>query len=172
MTLYLRDDGPVCYEVPLWRTAVGPLPDAVQRLRSVPVSWWWLSEDHQFRRDLTPLDESSSSQLSVDLASGETEDVDRMIMLFGIDPTSPKIDAPEVFRHARLFDRGQQSLVRLIILDSGDEVEQFTFANASSPLDDLWRAFGRPPGEFKQRSYQGLHGIKLQNLLDQDSHSQ
>ena len=151
---YLRENGPVAYELDLFAANPRERTDA---MLSAGLEWSWRSPS----RDWTELSRVSLSAFLADVAAGE-------ILLAGTEPDAPHhiLDNVDIKDWIKRFSRLQPSpLVALIGVRSGKQL-LYVQQHASDSVNRLLDAWGLDKGSAERRSYARLGPLALESLAD------
>ena len=154
MACYLRENGPIAYELDLFSD--NPR-ERVEAMLSSGLEWSW----HTPSRDWTELTRVSLSAFLGDVSSGE-------ILLAGTegDATHHTLDNATVKEWIKRFGRLQPSpLVALISVRSSKHL-LYVQQHASESVNRLLEAWGLDKGSAERRSYARLGPLALESVGD------
>ena len=149
---YLRENGPIAYELDLFSTNPRERTEA---MLSSGLDWSWWSPS----RDWTELTRVSLSAFLADIASGD-------ILLAGTEGDAPhhSLDNAIVKDWIKRFSRLQPSpLAALISVRSGKEL-LYVQQHASDLVNRLLESWGLDKGSAERRSYARLGPLGLESI--------
>lgn len=139
MTLYLRSDGPVCYEVPLFEG--DRLELVVRQLVQSGLSWCWESRGSTVQeRPWTKLPPNDATEFLLDVRERDADGYGRYISLVG---TIEHVN-PDHVRDALLKFSMNQGPVQLAAVQLGDSPVEHVFVakTLTEPAQTLIEAWG------------------------------
>lgn len=150
---YLRENGPIAYELDLFGTTPRERADA---MISSELSWAWKSAS----REWTELTRISLSAFLADLATGK-------VMLTGTEEDSP-VDLSDamVKDWIRHFSRLQPSPLAAVINAADSRQLLFVQQHASDPVNRLLETWDLDKAAAQRKSYARLGPASLEALAD------
>ena len=147
VTAYVRDRGPICYEVSAFNDPTF-LRDLPQRLMNSECSWYWKSARNEepdpawvaralpVQRGLTRLAPTTVAGLADDLWENDLDGNRRLLLLAAIHPGAPRLEDGEPFRQAlRAFVTGVANPLCAVVQVLNDSPAGYVFV--PSPPDAL-----------------------------------
>ena len=126
ITRYTRDRGPICYKLQVF----SPASDAVKRLMSVRLQWYWDSSPrHPARnestaRKQTRLNSESLSAFVGDLEERDQDGYGRVILVVGLESTtSPLATGEALDEYLKEFSETESGSVQIAIFQPSDSSE-------------------------------------------------
>ena len=149
-TCFLRENGPIAYELDLFTTSPRERADAMM---SSPLTWAWKSGT----REWTHLTRISLSAFLGDVASGA--------MLIGTEAELPTdVTDRTVADWIRRFSRLQPVPLAAVIHVTADRQLLFVQQHASEAVNDLLAEWGLDKGAAERKSYARLGDASLETL--------
>lgn len=150
---YLRENGPIAYELDLFSSAPREAADA---MLSSAVEWSWKSDT----REWTALSRVSLSAFLADLTQGS-------VLLAGTDGEPPSdISDRLVADWIRPFAKADPSSLRAVISVSGGRGLLFVQQQASDAVNQLLGAFGIDKARAERKAYARLGPASLEAIAD------
>ena len=148
---YLRENGPIAYELDLFNTSPRERADAMM---SSPLSWAWKSGS----REWTELTRISLSAFLADVPSG--------VLLVGTDGELPMhVSDTVVADWIRHFSRLQPGPLAALINVNGGRQLLFVQQHASDAVNELLANWGIDKGSAERKSYARLGADSLEETL-------
>jgi hypothetical protein len=150
---YLRENGPIAYELDLFSSGARDRADAMM---SGEIFWAWKGAD----RDWTELTRVSLSAFLADLAAGD-------ILLVGTDTDVPVNLSDRIIKNwIRAFCRLQPSPATAVISLTRGRQLLFVQQHASEPIVRLLDAWGLDKGAAERKAYPHLGPSTLEAIAD------
>lgn len=184
LTVYLRENGPICYEV-----EVLPMNDRqsldkwTSELFDIKLTWYWESgrarpkvkhSQYSYLPEFRPptiLDISTKEIFLDDLSERDVDEYARFIVIFGVDSNSqtPISDVTHLKSALREFLTLERSQIRIIIIQIGDSPWENVFVphRPAQPVKQVLRKWGIDESLIRRkRSYEELYNAKLELLAE------
>lgn len=134
MRVFTRADGPICYEVRLYRGPGSGLLLAQQLLES-RIEWWWKSvpshaTEASHRRDLTRLSFQTASAFAGDFEEIEDDSYRRFFVAFGFQARVVVSDI-DLVRYVTEFINGADTPLSAVFVQIGDSPCELCFVPAA-----------------------------------------
>lgn len=152
VTCYLRENGPIAYEVDLFDAAPRDRADAMM---SADLAWAWTSGS----REWTHLTRISLSAFLSDVPKGVT-----VIAVEGDLPTDVNVGLVKDW--IRRFNRVQPVPLAAVITVIGPQQLLFVQQHASDAVNNLLDAWGLDKGAAVRKAYPRLGSASLESLAD------
>jgi len=150
---YLRENGPIAYELDLFASDPRERADAMM---DSELAWTWRSPD----RDWTHLTRVSLSAFLADAATGA-------VLLLGTEGETPHdLGNASVREWIRHFSRIQDSPIAAVISVAGGRQLLFVQQHASDSVNRLLDAWGLDKGSAQRQSYARLGQVALESIGD------
>lgn len=148
---YLRENGPIAYELDLFGSAPR---DRIDAMMSSGLSWAW----HSAARQWTELTRISLSAFLADLSSGG-------VLLIGTEGEPPVDLASETVKQwTRHFCRLQSSPLAAVISIADGRQLLFVQQHASGPVNALLDEWGIDKGAADRKAYPRLESASLESI--------
>ena len=149
-TCYLRENGPIAYEVDLFAAAPRDRADAMM---NSPLAWAWKSGT----REWTHLTRISLSAFLADVPGG--------VLLIGTETELPtEVADPAVADWIRRFCRLQPVPLAAVIRVGADRQLLFVQQHATEPVNRLLDDWGLDKGAAERKSYARLGDLSLERI--------
>lgn len=184
LTVYLRDQGAICYEAQLFNPAdKRSVARFIQQLLPTSVGWIWESlrtgpvginsevRDLPPKRSLTVFDSNNANSLIDDILEENDEGYGRFVAIFGVDSNARDLllDINRLRVALQDFSKGEEGPIRIAVIRICDMREQYTFVprNPIGPIKQLLMAWGIAALEnAKTRNYKKLYLARLESIYD------
>ena len=153
VTCYLRENGPIAYELDLFSSAARERADAMM---SGELSWTWKGAT----RDWTELTRISLSAFLSDLSSGD------VLLAATVEELPVSLSDAVVKDWIRHFCRLQASPLAVVISVAAGRQLLFVQQHASEPVNHLLDAWGLDKGAAERKSYPRLGPVALEGIAD------
>jgi hypothetical protein len=174
--MYLRDAGPICYEVDLF---VAPTAQRLAPILLVPeLAWAWRSEwtwprerGVTRRSRLKPVESASIHDLAGDAAFRDADGYGRSITMIALQPDWWDGDEGALDGPIRDFARGAKGPIQAIVIQVGDAQHEHAFVpqTPSQPVRAFLASVGPPPDAYLARAYRRLGTAALEVQLSLDA---
>lgn len=180
MIVYIRNRGPICYEVPLFdnHALLAELP---RQLLSSDLSWCWESmrlgpmastsdvPDLPPKRPVTQLTLGNAASLIGDFRERNIDGYGRFVAIFGVDPDTVVTLLDEARLRSALYNYSTQEEgpIRIVLIQIGDQINDYIFVphRPIEPVSRLLETWGiHPAAVYKTRRYKKLGVVTLESL--------
>ncbi len=183
MAIYLRDHGPICYEVPVFADPLVRKELPTQLLLS-DLNWLWesgrrhdIDETHSAfdtllpnKRFITLLTQNNVNLFLADLEERDVDGYGRWIHLFGVDQTSERamLKPSEILSFLHEFSTNESGPIRIVIVQVSDIENEYMFMphKPITEVVDLLKLWGTKWSlDQNRRKYKDLRSATLESTF-------